>query len=587
MVKVVAAVVALAGLGCLATAPPETGKPIVQFPSPARLAAVEAKSAALPPVTSGEVPPEGWSVEPPAPAPAPDPASSGWAPRGVWEETFAAAYTASGRKAALTRQMACAAGELGRFYLEKHAAPPEPLQRFVTAACGIHVPGVGYQYLTGTIPDRVADERALPPWKDDIGARMVGRLPADAKHAGFWFGRHNGHAVALMAFESAPVELAPFSPVPNFNGDVSVEGRFEGDVAFFDGYVNQGRFGVHDCLVDPSVPRPRFRVSCRMAADDETAWIEIVYAPHGSVLAQPIVQVLARRDVRKPLVYTETPHAPSRPVKDVAAFGPAVIEGLNATRAEAGLTPVRLADAQSAAAARLARQYFAAALGKTGVGDLAPGALDDMNTIALGLLAGWQVTGTIRDGTFFSAVVPRTRDAGRWVDSALAMPLGRHALMASDIDEVALGSALFDDPAIGAVACGYRFVRGNDHTADVNRLRERIATARQRVGLPPPVPLRGMDAVLSRELARVQQGTWTPMTALKASLQEASDRFSASMRGIVVEATSLDALEIPPEVLKQANLQIEVGVTHYKPPGAAWAQLVIIVVYASTHGVSI
>ena len=53
------------------------------------------------------------------------------------------------------------------------------------------------------------------------------------------------------------------------------------------------------------------------------------------------------------------------------------------------------------------------------------------------------------------------------------------------------------------------------------------------------------------------------------------------------EATSLDALEIPAEVLSQANLQLEVGVTHYKPPGAAWAQLVIIVVYLTPEGVAI
>ena len=141
--------------------------------------------------------------------------------------------------------------------------------------------------------------------------------------------------------------------------------------------------------------------------------------------------------------------------------------------------------------------------------------------------------------------------------------------------------------AIGAIACGYRFHRDNDHTADVNHLLERITAARQRMNLPPPVRLKGMDAVLRRELARVQEGKWTPMTALQSSLQEASERYNAPTHGIVVEATSLDALEIPPQVLSQSNLQLEVGVTHYKPPGAAWAQLVIIVVYVSPSGLSI
>jgi hypothetical protein len=306
------------------------------------------------------------------------------------------------------------------------------------------------------------------------------------------------------------------------------------------------------------------------------------------VLTLPIVQVLARRDAHKPLVYAETPYAQSQPVTDAAGFAPAVIGGLNATRAEAGLAPVRLAEAQSATATRVARQYFAAALGATGVGDLGAGALEDMNTIALGLLAGWQVTGTIRDGTFYSGILPHARDAGRWVDSALALPMGRQALMAPDIDEVALGSAMFDDPkAIGAVAIGYRFVRSNDHTADINHLLERIASSRQNMHLPPPTRLKGMDAVLQRELARVQQGASTPVSALHASLEEATGRYRADMKGIVIETTSLDALELPRQIMSRAELQLEIGVTHYKPPGAAWAQMVIVVVYVSAAGVEI
>jgi hypothetical protein len=382
--------------------------------------------------------------------------------------------------------------------------------------------------------------------------------------------------------------LKALSTLPDANGDVTIEGRLDGGAEYIAGYANQGRFGVTTCLVDPSVPRPDFRVTCRIAPGDELAWIDVVYAPPHSVLAVPIVQVLARRDPNKPLIYRETAHAASRPVTDTATFGPAVLAALNTVRAQAGLAPVRLAAAQSAAAARMARHYFAAALGSAGFTDGTPTGLQEMNTIALGLLAGWQVAGTIRDGTFFSVVAPNTRDAGRWVDEALGAPMGRYALMAPDIDEVALGSALFDSPAaLGGVACGYRFHHSNDHTADVNQVLNRITSARQRVNLPPPVRLKGMDAVLRSQLGRVQEREQTPMSALQASLNEASTRYNTSMQGIVIEATSLDALEIPAEVLSQAHLQLEVGVTHYKPPGAAWAQLVIVVVFASSTGVSI
>jgi hypothetical protein len=62
-------------------------------------------------------------------------------------------------------------------------------------------------------------------------------------------------------------------------------------------------------------------------------------------------------------------------------------------------------------------------------------------------------------------------------------------------------------------------------------------------------------------------------------LEEGVVRFGSDMRGYVVETTSLDALEIPAEVLSQSTLHLEIGVTHHRPPGAAWAQLVILVIF--------
>src|SRR5262245_3438168 len=342
-VSVLAAAVSIAS-GCAVAS-----KPIVEFPTQAQLAELEAKPVTLPPLQTGEVPPEGWPVEQ-----AGDPADSAngpWTPRGAWEKAFASAYSAVGHSSGLTRAMACAAREVGRFYLEKQAPPPEPLQHFLTAACGVFAPSVQFLSLKATVPENVGDDELLAHWKDQIFSDLVARMPADARHAGFWFGRSHGRAVAMVAFDAAPVELQPLSPVPDANGDLTIEGRLDGAAEYILGFANQGPFGVTACLVDPSVPRPEFRITCRMAPGDDMAWIQVVYAPPRSVLALPIVQVLARRDLSRPLIYLQPAHAASRPVTDPATFGPAVLAGLNAVRAEAGLAPVRLADAQSAAAA--------------------------------------------------------------------------------------------------------------------------------------------------------------------------------------------------------------------------------------------
>jgi hypothetical protein len=566
---------AVASLGVVACASGSgIGKPVVEFPSQASLATVEAKQVDIPAIPTAAVPADGWTVDP---TPGGTGAAEAWSPRGPWEEAFASTLSASGRKLRTTRAMSCAAREVGRFLLAHKGPPPEQLQRFIGAACGVFAPGFGYQSLTGTAASGVTDAQILASWHGQLGKDLLPKVPADARTIGFWSGRHEADVVALVMFESSPVELKPFSLVPDANGDVVIEGRIDAPVGYFAGAVNQGRFGVEACLVDPAVPRPAFRIICNVDPDDETTWIDLTYAPQRSVLALPFAQLLARHDLTKPLLFKEAHYSTARPVPDAAGFVSAALAGLNAARAEAGLSPVRLADAESATAGRVARQYFAASFN---------GGIADMNTIALGLLAGWQVAGTIRDGTFFSAMLPNTMDAGRWLDTALTMPLGREALLSREIEEVALGPALVaGDKGVGAVVCGYRFHHSNDHSADVLRLRQRLQVARKRLGLSEAQGLTGVPPIVRRALEQVQKGAAGPESALNESLQEAVATLQIDMQGYIVETTSLDALEIPPEIVAQPNLRVEIGVTHYKPPGAAWAQLMIFVIYTSAPAV--
>jgi hypothetical protein len=80
--------------------------------------------------------------------------------------------------------------------------------------------------------------------------------------------------------------------------------------------------------------------------------------------------------------------------------------------------------------------------------------------------------------------------------------------------------------------------------------------------------------------SRPCEGKQTPRAALDRVLQRASASYGMAMNGYVIEASSLDELEIPKEVLRQPTLALEIGVTHHKAPGAAWARYTILVVYA-------
>jgi hypothetical protein len=559
------------GTAC-ATVPGPPSPPVAQFPTPAALAAVESREVELPAVPAAEVPAEGWTIDP---ARAPVATNEPWQPTGPIEIAFAGAFVDAKRPTRLTRGLACAAAEIGRFALEHGAAPPESLQRVVNAACGVFAPAVGFQSLRAQVPAHVSEEQILVRFGAELGTKLVARVPADAVEAGFALVRAKGQLLAVADYDKAPVDLEPFSLVPDANGDVVVAGRLRGDAAYFGGYINQGPFGVRTCSVDPSVPAPRFRVTCRAAREDDAAWMEIVYAPPGTVLALPIAQILVRRDLAKPVSFQEASDAQAHTVDDTAAFRAAVLEALNATRARAGMKPVRLSEVESDTATRLARQYFAAALGAGGAGD--------MNTVALGLLAGWQVPGTIRSGTFFAALLPATRDVSRWLDFALTLPIGRDALLQADIEEIALGPAFLRAPdGMGAVVTGYRFQHGDDHTADIAAVLRRITEARTSRGLSLPKTLPGFDAVITEELGAVQRGEENPRQAMEASLQTALRRYERSVRGLVVETISPENFEIPAELVAQPNLQLAIGAAHYKPPGAAWAQLVIVVVYISS-----
>jgi hypothetical protein len=564
IVKLVGGVVALAACA----APAAESKPVVEFPSAASLQAIGAQPAAIPEVTRGDVPADGWTVDVGPTLPA---SGTPWQPKGAWDHAIAGAISARPTPPRLTQALACVARELARYYLDNRVLPSDQLESFMVAACGSWAPRVGSAFLHGDVPGTVAEEAVLTAWKGKIDSTLLQHLPPGATDAGFAFERRHGRAAAVLTYAVVQAEIEPFSPTPGTDGELSFTGRLLGDAQYVAGYVNHGRFGVSPCFVDPTVPRPRFHVSCAIDPKDEVAWIQLVYAQPRRVLSVPFAQVLARREPGKPLAFPELPRA-GAPVASAEAFSRAVIEELNRVRALADMKPVRLSVAQSATAAHVAGRYFAADTGK--------GAVEDEDAIALGLLAGWQVVGLIRDGSFVSTLVPQTRDPLRWLASTLQRPIGRSTLMDERIEEIALGPLLLDNPpAAGAIVVGYRFHNSDDHSSDVRRLLTRAATARRHRHLGPTARLGPMIPIMQEELARVRKGEQQPMEALQAVLERGVSHFNANMRGYLLETTSLDALEIPEEVLKQPNLYLEIGVTHHKPKGAAWGQLVILVAF--------
>lgn len=545
-------------------------RPVVEFPSSESLNQLAAQPTKPLPIAAAPVPAAGWTVEAAHTAQRTDDA---WQPDGVFARGFVATAAKLPRPPRLTRALSCIAEQLGRFYLETNKEPPQGLSEFISGACGAALPSYGTHAFFGHVPPAADESEILTHFQDKVSA-LVQQLPPQAE-AGFWYGRKGDQIIAMATSGEARHELQPFSLIPDETGRITIEGRVAQEVDHFAGYINQGRYGVEECLVDPSVQRPKFRITCAMAEGDRTAWLQLVYVQPRRALSTPMVQALLRRTPDETLSYELHSTESTSPIVDAESFSRAVLTALNAVRAEAQLKPVIRAEAQSNTATRVVGHYFVAAS--------EAGREAEMDRIALGLLAGWQVPGMIRDGNFYSKLVPYTRDPNLWLRAALATPMGRSTLLAENIEQIAIGPLMMSSPeAVGAVVTGYRFHHGNDHRTDVLRLFLRLGYARQRLALGPLAKLSGMNAAMNEALARVHRSEVEPKEALDEVLTHAVSQTGASMRGYIVETTSLDGLEIPPELIGQPNLQLSIGVTHHKPQGAAWAQLVIMVVFVAT-----
>jgi hypothetical protein len=553
----------------VAPRPPEESKPVVEFPSPARLSAIVAQPIPQSGVLKREARSRDWTVD------GAQTASSygeSWQPVSPWDNAFAADLSKSGRDVRLTRAMNCAAQEFGRFYLETQDLPPEDMKRFIVGACGGISAQLGILSLQGEVSPKTTDSVLLGRWKGQISPDLILHLPADASEAGFWFGRRGKQAVAMLAYGVLHADVLPFSLVPDANGEITVEGETREAAEYFGGYANHGAVGVEHCLVDPSLHRPRFRFVCRVDSADESAWIDLLYATPGRVVAKPFARVLARRRSGQSIPFHAAVAAKPGRIEREEDFAPAVLVELNRIRLQAGLPPARLAEAESKTAAQLAKAYIASE---------ANGNREEADTIALGMIAGWQVDdGMIRDGSFVASSVPGSNDAGLWLSIALSMPLARESLLGRTVEEVSFGPTLIaDPPGLGAIMAGYQFYHGNDHALDVKRLFARVLAARQRLSLPPPRRLIDVQQAMLDQLARVYEGKQQPMEALQSVLRMGTRAYGENMKGYAVELISLDELEIPESVLKLKNLDLEIGVTHHKPKGAAWGQLVVLVAF--------
>lgn len=469
-----------------------------------------------------------------------------------------------------TEAMHCVARELGRFFLAERGRPTESLQRFVMSRCHATVADVGFGYVDG--PSGGAGEaRLFGHWKEALRSTIEHGVQGGARTVGVWFGEQAGHAVAMVAFGRRELRIEPFSPFAQ-KGVVEIRGEVLTPVAKINALVNRGRYGVEACELSQEPALPGFHFLCKVDPKDPSAAISLSLTPPDRLLSRAGLSVLAWPGTKTVDVYREPSYSDPVPLKDPAAVPGEFVRLLNQVRKKADLEAVELDAAQSRAASELAPHFFAAMF------DQAPELSADL--VVLGMIAGWGVDGIVESGHFSAAWIVNDTDMGRLLSNALEYPVSREALLAPEIDRVAVGSILetgATGKALAAVFGTYSLFSTSSHEEIAKRVYEKLEQDRSSRGQGPAERLGPLEGLCQRAAGSVEAGG-DPADAMNMLLRESVDLLRAPVSGWVSEVSDLDEIEFPQEYLSSPTLRVAVAVSHRKREGEPWGRYVVMLV---------
>ena len=351
---------------------------------------------------------------------------------------------------------------------------------------------------------------------------------------------------------------------------VTIRGDVHGKYASLEALVNTGPSGFARCQPDRAVALPHFAFTCRLAEKDPYAWVTLLGKQPGLELARVVATGIVTAKDDAPVVFTSSAGAAPALVNTPTELQAAFLDGVNRARAAAHLSPLALDAKQSAENTRLTGTLINATL--------ASAPKESSDRAALGLLAGWDVTGTIRSGQIMVGAVGPTRDATTLLDWTLESPVGRATLLDPASRVIAIGAAVPEDgSAIGAAVTTYSLFDSDDPRREEALVYRRIDAARAAHHLAPARFLTGFPE-MQEHAARVLGEGANPRVELQAMLAVAAARSGEATRGDVIEATDLDHLTLPDIATRSGDVRIAVAVTHHRAPGAAWGQYVVFFV---------
>ena len=491
------------------------------------------------------------------------------APVGAFEQLLADGVAQRAGLAVDSESLHCTARELGRFLLARTKPPPLTLSSSWRRAAERSAP-ISARSGTRARSRPASDEEIFARWRPEIESLVQRSLTGGAVAAGLWFGRDAGRAVLATVTTQRRVIIAPFAPV--VAGDrLAFSGEVLGNTEQISANVNQGALGFAECELDPNVALPRFTLSCPIASGDTQALLEVDLREPGRLLAYGALRVLARRADEPAQTWRRRSLGPPKTVATPEEFAQALTAALGRVRSGMELPALGLSLKQSEAANELVPHVMAESLGE--------GSAAFADIAAMGLLAGWEVGGAIKDASFASGMSSGGLDAERWLETALARPSGRASLLDPAARVLAVGALVSDDPPISAaIAVTYQLFGEENFQADAERVFARVAELRAARGRSAPAQLASARGAVEDVARSLPSGRLEPRAALDAALAGAASASGQALQGWVIEASQLEELRLPDELVDSESVRLAVAVNYYQPTDDPWGHYVALII---------
>lgn len=494
------------------------------------------------------------------------PAQTDHRPEGPWDGLLAAAAARSKGQLQATEPMACLAGQVGRFVLARQVQPGPAALAFLAARCAVPHGGIGTATLVQPLEGRETDAEVFEHLRTPAEELLEETLRSGPRVAGIWYGRNAQRAVALVVHVEPLARLDAFPERPAADGTLVVAGELLRPAARIHGIVTRGRYGFRSCAVENGLALPRFRVRCEVDPADPSATLEIAAFEENRIFGPVVVTLRLWPRGELPRTYVRPALRARAPVDD--DLPATLVTLLNRVRADAGLAPLSLVRDQSQTAEALAGRFFGAAL---------EGDHEAQETIVLGLRAGWQVPGLVRQGHFTSMRSDDVADASGLLALALERPSGREALLHPEVRAVAVGTVR-EAKAVGALFSTYALVEPAQAEVEAAAVLRRIDRERAKRDKIPVRPLPELSRETAALAAAVERGDRKPKEAVHELVQTAK----GTLRGGAIQAwmgfgERLDDIALPALLLEPDELRVSVAVAHFRAEGSPWATYCVLV----------